>query len=219
MQHILIIEEQPESTRIGHDLEQAGYQTTIAQSGLNGLIQVREINPHLIILDLSISDFDAAEIARRIRKTTEIPIIVITTKNITDCRINLESVACDYITKPFTNDQIIEKVTYQLEYIQKSELICIGKLKIFPNKRIAQYNEQELYLSPTEFDILVILAQEAGKVYSRNEIEQALWSTHHYKVSNVVNVHIANIRAKLRDFEGYGIIRTVRGVGYSLRLP
>ena len=92
-------------------------------------------------------------------------------------------------------------------------------MEIHPQKRLCSYNGQEVRLSPKEFDLLTFLARQPGRVYSRQEIEREVWNGELPSNSNVVDVHMANMRAKLRDLDGYGIIRTVRGIGYALKTP
>ena len=111
------------------------------------------------------------------------------------------------------------RVKVQLRHQQHGEVISIGPLEIHPQKRLCHYNGHEVRLSPKEFDLLTFLARQPGRVYSRQEIEREVWNGELPSNSNVVDVHMANMRAKLRDLDGYGIIRTVRGIGYALKTP
>nr|3Q9V_A Chain A, DNA-binding response regulator [Deinococcus radiodurans]3Q9V_B Chain B, DNA-binding response regulator [Deinococcus radiodurans] len=99
----------------------------------------------------------------------------------------------------------------------RSESLSMGDLTLDPQKRLVTYKGEELRLSPKEFDILALLIRQPGRVYSRQEIGQEIWQGRLPEGSNVVDVHMANLRAKLRDLDGYGLLRTVRGVGYALR--
>ena len=218
-QRILLIEDNPDITRVvEYELEQAGYRVLTAPDGISGLTSARENVPDLVILDLGLPDLDGAEIARRLRKTSPVPIIILTAMDALDRKVNLlEAGADDYMTKPFHPEELVARVKVQLRHQQHGEVIMIGALEIHPQKRLCHYNGHEVRLSPKEFDLLTFLARQPGRVYSRGEIEREVWNGELPSNSNVVDVHMANMRAKLRDLDGYGIIRTVRGIGYALK--
>ncbi len=218
---ILIIEDDQDIQRIVRlELEDAGFKVLVASDGVSGLTLARESNPDLVILDLGLPDLDGAEIARRLRKTSDTPIIVLTAMDAVATKVNLlESGADDYLTKPFHPEELVARVKVQLRKSRGGEAVVLGQLEITPDKRLVRYAEREVRLSPREFDLLSFLARQPGRVYSREEIERGVWGEDLPANSNVVDVHMANIRAKLRDVDGYGVIRTVRGIGYALKAP
>jgi two-component system, OmpR family, alkaline phosphatase synthesis response regulator PhoP len=218
---ILIIEDDQDIQRIVRlELEDAGFKVLVASDGVSGLTLARESNPDLVILDLGLPDLDGAEIARRLRKTSDTPIIVLTAMDAVSTKVNLlESGADDYLTKPFHPEELVARVKVQLRKSRGGEAVVLGQLEITPDKRLVRYAEREVRLSPREFDLLSFLARQPGRVYSREEIERGVWGEDLPANSNVVDVHMANIRAKLRDVDGYGVIRTVRGIGYALKAP
>jgi DNA-binding response OmpR family regulator len=220
-QVILIIEDDPDIQRIVRmELEDAGYRVLTAPDGVSGLTTAREANPDLVILDLGLPDLDGAEIARRLRKTSDTPIIVLTAMDAVSTKVNLlEGGADDYLTKPFHPEELSARVKVQLRKSRGGEAVVLGNLEINPEKRLVRYAEREVRLSPREFDLLSFLARQPGRVYSREEIERGVWGEDLPANSNVVDVHMANIRGKLRDVDGYGVIRTVRGIGYALKGP
>jgi two-component system alkaline phosphatase synthesis response regulator PhoP len=218
-QTILIIEDDPDITRVvRYELEEAGYRVLASADGVTGLTTARESNPDLVVLDLGLPDLDGAEIARRIRKTSDIPIIILTAMDAVDRKVSLlDAGADDYMTKPFHPEELLARVRVQLRHHQGGETVVLGDLEINAEKRICKYADKEVRLSPREFDLLTFLARQPGRVYTREEIERGVWGEDLPSNSNVVDVHMANIRAKLRDVDGYGVIRTVRGIGYALK--
>ena len=218
---ILIIEDDPDIQRIVRlELEEAGFKVLVASDGVSGLTMARESTPDLVILDLGLPDLDGAEIARRLRKTSDTPIIVLTAMDAVSTKVNLlEGGADDYLTKPFHPEELVARVKVQLRKSRGGEAVVLGLLEITPDKRLVRYADREVRLSPREFDLLGFLARQPGRVYSREEIERGVWGEDLPANSNVVDVHMANIRAKLRDVDGYGVIRTVRGIGYALKAP
>jgi len=221
VQHsILVIEDNPDIQRVVTDaLEQDGYTVITADNGTNGLISAREHNPDLVILDLGLPDFKGDEVARRLRKTSDVPILVLTAMDAVDRKLALfQAGANDYLTKPFNHEELLARVHVQFRKNQPGDVIQLGDLAIYPNRRLATWRHQELPLSPREFDILLTLAKEPGRVLSRAELQKRVWGDKLDSRSNVVDVHFANLRSKLRQVDAYGIIRTVRGVGYGLKI-
>ena len=218
-QTVLIIEDDADISRVvQYELERAGYRVLAAPDGVTGLTTARESNPDLVVLDLGLPDLDGAEIARRIRKTSDIPIIILTAMDAVDRKVSLlDAGADDYLTKPFHPEELLARIRVQLRHHQGGETVVLGDLEINAEKRICKYAEREVRLSPREFDLLSFLARQPGRVYTREEIERGVWGEDLPSNSNVVDVHMANIRAKLRDVDGYGVIRTVRGIGYALK--
>ena len=216
---ILIIEDDPDITCVIQDaLDMAGFTTYTADSGITGLTRARELQPDLVILDLGLPDFNGAEVARRLRKTSSVPIIVLTALDAVDCKIDLlEAGADDYITKPFHPEELVARVKVQLRHGQHGDVLSIDQLQVHVQKRLATYAGHELRLSPKEFDVLTLLARQPGRVFSREEMRRDVWGDSIPTDSNVIDVHMANLRGKLRECGAYGVIRTVRGIGYALR--
>ena len=217
--HILIVEDDLDISRLLRlELEEAGYDVTHCDNGMRGLSAVREGSPDLVVLDLGLPDMDGAEIARRVRKTTETPIIILTAKDDVATKVDmLNSGADDYLAKPFHADELLARINVQLRRRTLGAVQRVGDMTIDASRRQVFWDESEVRLSPREFDLLTYLCNQPGRVYSRGEIEKNVWGEDLPPSSNVVDVHIANIRGKLRDAGGYGMIRTVRGIGYAIK--
>jgi two-component system, OmpR family, alkaline phosphatase synthesis response regulator PhoP len=217
--HVLIVEDDLDISRLLRlELEDEGFAVTHCDTGIRGLSAIREENPDLVVLDLGLPDMDGAEIARRVRKTTETPIIILTAKDDVSTKVDmLNSGADDYLAKPFHTDELLARINVQLRRRTLGSVQKLGAMTIDPARRQVYWDETEVKLSPREFDLLVYLCNQPGRVYSREEIEKNVWGEDLPPSSNVVDVHIANIRSKLRDAGGYGMIRTVRGIGYAIK--
>lgn len=219
VKHILIVEDDLDISRLLRlELEDAGFQVTHCDTGMRGLAAIREESPDLVVLDLGLPDMDGSEIARRVRSTTETPIVILTAKDDVSTKVDmLNSGADDYLAKPFHTDELIARINVQLRRRTLGSVQKIGAMTIDPARRQIFWDESEVKLSPREFDLLTYLCAQPGRVYSREEIEKTVWGEDLPPSSNVVDVHIANIRGKLRDAGGYGMIRTVRGIGYAVK--
>lgn len=217
--HILIVEDDHDINRfLTLELEDAGFQVSSYDTGMLGLTAVREDSPDLVVLDLGLPDLNGAEIARRIRHTDDTPIIILTAADDVGTKVEmLNAGADDYLAKPFHSDELIARINVQLRKRNGAMVRKVGDMSLDATRRQAFWAEEEVRLSPREFDLLLHLCSQPGRVYSRQEIEANVWGEELPPSSNVVDVHIANIRGKLRDAGGYGVIRTVRGVGYAIK--
>ncbi len=217
--HVLIVEDDVDISRLLRlELEDAGYRVSCFDSGMRGLAAIREERPDLVILDLGLPDLSGAEIARRVRRTDPTPIIILTAADDVETKVTLLNAgADDYLAKPFHVEELLARVGVQLRKHGGDASTRIGELSIDAVRRQVFWAEDEVRLSPREFELLQYLASQPGRVYSRREIEQSVWGGDLPPTSNVVDVHVANIRGKLREAGGYGVIRTVRGVGYAIK--
>ena len=216
---ILIVEDDLDILRLlTRELEDAGFEVMAFDSGIRGLSAVRESEPDLVILDLGLPDLTGQEIARRVRHTGDTPIIILTAADEVGTKVEmLNAGADDYLAKPFHVQELLARVNVQLRKRTLGAAQKIGEMTIDPVRRQVLWAEDEVKLSPREYELLAYLAGQPGRVYSRKEIETNVWGEDLPPSSNVVDVHIANIRSKLREAGGFGVIRTVRGVGYALK--
>ncbi|SMB81235.1 response regulator transcription factor [Deinococcus hopiensis] len=219
--HILVIEDNSDvASIVQYELEGAGCAVVTAPDGITGLTWAREQPPHLVILDLGLPDVDGAEITQRLRKTSRVPIIILTAIDAIDSKVGLLAAgADDYLTKPFHPEELVACVKAQLSEQGATATVSLGALEIHTQKRQVTYGGREIELSRQEYALLLLLCRQPGRVYSRAEINQHIWNGTLQRSSNVVDVHMGNLRNKFREFGGHNVLRSVRGVGYALRPP
>jgi two-component system copper resistance phosphate regulon response regulator CusR len=215
--HLLIIEDDPDIARLlKHDLDDAGYEVSVASSVMQGLTLTRELSPDLILLDLGLPDGDGRQVLKRIRLGNSVPIIVLTARDQVGEKVELlELGADDYLVKPFVLAELLARIAVQFRK-DLGEVLSVGELELHPEKRRATFKGQELTLSPKEFELLALLMRQPGRVYTRAELNKEIWNGKLTPNTNVVDVHFANMRSKFRKVELFGLLRTVRGYGYAL---
>ena len=213
---------------IKFSLEQDGMEVTAAYDGEEALQHVKEGNFDLVVLDVMLPKMDGLEVCQQVREFSQIPIIMVTAKGEDmDKIMGLEYGADDYITKPFNPLELTARVKSQLRrytelnpsnsFFENSDEICCHGLIINQSTHKVLLEEEEIKLTPLEFDILYLLASNAGKVFSTSEIFQRVWHERVYEANNTVMVHIRRLRSKIHDEDRTNkIITTVWGVGYKI---
>lgn len=224
---ILVIEDD-ESIRdiLSYSFKKEGYTVKEASNGEEGLKLVSEESIDLIILDLMLPDISGFDICRKISLEYKIPIIMLTAKNdIVDKILGLELGADDYITKPFDIREVIARVKASLRRIEqlkqmndqeKSIIKLKNNITIFKERHEVFKNNEMIKLKPKEYDLLLILAQNRKKVFSRDELLERIWGFDFQGDSRTVDVHVQRLRKKLDEFKDTSIIETVFGVGYKM---
>lgn len=216
---VVVIEDDVDIARLLQlELSDAGYEVHPFATAIRGLTAVRELVPDLVVLDLGLPDFDGSEIAGRIRRTSPIPILVLTARDDVASKVSLFELGVDdYLVKPFHPAELLARVAALLRRHQLGAPTDIGELRLDPIRRQVWWAGSEVRLSPREFALLAMFAAQPGRVFGRVEIERVVWADELSPTSNAVDVHVGNLRTKLREAGGFGVIRTVRGVGYALR--
>ncbi|WP_061309686.1 response regulator transcription factor [Clostridium botulinum] len=200
-------------------LENEGYTVIQATSGIEALKKQSEFNPNLLILDLMLPDISGENVCERIRKESEVPIIMLTAKSSEDSILNGYSIGSDdYITKPFSPKQLVAKVNAVLKRVKGNQcenLIFNNELIIdIVNKKV-EYNNKEIILTASEYKILSILARNPNKIFSREELMDYISRDNICIYDRIIDTHIKNIRAKLdQDSKNPTYIKTIRGMGY-----
>lgn len=202
--------------------EKEGWIVTAAYDGLQGLQAVKIQQPDIVILDLMLPGIDGWEVCKRLRKDSEVPIIMLTARDEeTDRLIGLELGADDYVSKPFSPREILARAKAVLRRTQRevvqSEPVKIGELKIDVENHEVRLAGQILDLTPTEFKILHLLAQKPGRPFTRLQIVEDSQGEAFEGYERTIDVHIKNLRRKLGDDgKEATYIQTVYGVGYKM---
>lgn len=234
MKKILVVDdEKPISDIIKFNLKKEGYDVYTAYDGKEALQKVEEVNPDLILLDLMLPKIDGLEVAREVRKTHNMPIIMVTAKDAEiDKVLGLEMGADDYVTKPFSNRELVARVKANLRRQSatmaeaqaaeesKNNDIAIGDLVIHPDAYVVSKRGEKIELTHREFELLYYLAKHIGQVMTREHLLQTVWGYDYFGDVRTVDVTVRRLREKIEDNPSRPIwLVTRRGVGYYLRNP
>jgi two-component system KDP operon response regulator KdpE len=204
MQKILIVDDEPQITRVlRRSLSAHRYEVRTAADGESALETVRDFAPDLIITDLSMPEMNGIELCREIRKKSEIPIIVLSVKGEEKTKVEaLDAGADDYITKPFGIDELLARVRAALRRAplkseQQAENLSEGDFQVnFPARQVF-VRGSEIHLTPKEFDLLVYLFQNRGKVMTHRNLLAAVWGGNYTEQPEYLRVFIGNLRKKI----------------------
>ena len=215
---ILIIEDEKAIQNIIKAfLEDAGYTTVLADDGLEGIEQFHKCSPDLVLLDLMLPKIDGFAVCELIRKESHIPVIMLTARDDDDSQIKgFDALADDYITKPFTMHLVmrrIEAVLRRTEQGNQTEntIIHYKDISLDIDSFTVLANGENISLTTREFEILKLLLENQGRVFTRDNLLNTIWGYDYFGDAKIVNTHIKNIRRKL----GVDYIDTIRGVGYK----
>jgi len=221
---ILVVDDEPSIVElIRVNLEDGGYEVGIAADGDEALERFSQEAWDLVILDLMLPGVDGIEVCRRIRKESQVPIIMLTAKaDEIDRVLGLEMGADDYVTKPFSPRELLARVRAVLRRVPDTvvtgELIQYGRLRLNLEKRTVEIDGERVQLTPREFDLLHLLARYPGRIFQRDYLLEQLWEYEYTGGSRTVDVHIRRLRQKLEHHPQYAeAIETVHGIGYRLR--
>lgn len=229
---VLIVDDEPSIVKlVQYNLEKNGYQTVVATDGKQALEKIKQDQPDLLILDLMLPKVDGLEVCRQVRNNNRhLPILMLTAKTEElDKVLGLELGADDYITKPFSPRELVARVKAvfrRMEAIRaegeskESPLLSIGELTIDTEGYEVRRENETVDLTPKEFELLVYLARNKGRVLSRDQLLNAVWDYDYIGDSRIVDVHVSHLRDKLeQDTRKPVYIRTVRGIGYKFEGP
>ncbi len=221
MKKILVVDDEPKIIQLTQDyLENAGFSVMSAGDGERALTVIQVEKPDLVVLDLGLPDMDGLDVCRLIRKTSNLPIIMLTARDEeTDKLVGLELGADDYITKPFSPKELVARVRSVLrrsELAQEErEVIRVGDVTLdLPRMRVTVGGD-EIDLTATEFQLLQALASQPGRIFTRSQLLNAVHGVAIESYERAIDAHIKNIRRKLEPVPREPrYIQTVYGVGY-----
>jgi two-component system phosphate regulon response regulator PhoB len=220
---VVIEDESALSTMLKYNLEHEGYRVATASGGEEALILVGEEKPDLILLDWMLPQISGIEICRRLRarpETANIPIIMLTARGEEADRIRgLDIGADDYITKPFAMIELLARIRAVLRRVRPAlaaDNVQFGDIHVDRAAHRVRRGNRDVHLGPTEFRLLEHLMQSPGRVFSREQLLDAVWGSDVYVETRTVDVHIGRLRKALNENGENDPIRTVRSAGYSL---
>jgi DNA-binding response OmpR family regulator len=215
---IVVVDDEPNiADLVDLYLAREGFRVLKTETGEGGLQAVRDHRPRLVVLDVGLPDVDGLEVCKRLRATSQIPVIFLTARDSeVDRVVGLELGGDDYLTKPFSPAELVARVKAVLRRVDGGpapEVMQIGEVAIDAGRREVRVAGEPVEFTTKEFDLLRYLAERPGLALSRQQILDGVWGYDWYGDARTVDVHIAQVRKKLGDAVQ---IKTVRGVGYRL---
>lgn len=225
MNKILVVEDDEDINRILKKyLEKAGYQVLSAYSGTEAKLLLSMEQFDLILLDLMIPGISGENLIKEIRVNGNTPILVISAKSTLEDKVQtLKTGADDYMTKPFEREEVIARVEAILRRSRsvlinnnENQIFTFKNLSLNPGSREVYVKGNQITLTAYEFDILLILLKNVERVYTKEQLYQEIWQNGYYGEDNTINVHISNIRKKIKEQDDDSYIKTVWGVGFKI---
>ena len=221
---IVAEDEAPLSDILTYNLEKEGYKVAAAFDGEEALLMIEERQPDLLLLDWMLPKVAGIEVCRRLRAqpdTRNMPIIMLTAKTEETDRIRgLDTGADDYVTKPFSTVELMARIRAVMRRIRPAladDILECGDIRVDRNAHTVSRRGIEIHLGPTEFRLLDYLMQHPGRVFSREQLLDAVWGSDVYVETRTVDVHVGRLRKALNQTGGVDMIRTVRAAGYAIR--
>jgi DNA-binding response OmpR family regulator len=214
----VIEDEQAIADAVAARLRAEGFAVEVAHDGPAGIALCERLLPDLVILDLLLPGIDGLEVCRRIQRTRPVPVLMLTALDAeTDMLVGLGVGADDYMTKPFSPRELVARIRALLRRVERrpappGDVVLLGELEIDPAARLVRAGGEVVHLTPTEFDLLALLAARPGVVFSREQLLAEVWGWRDGSGQRTVDSHVRGLRRKL----GNDLVRTVHGVGYAL---
>ena len=219
MKKILIVEDDTSiSNELKDLLDNAGYNGVVLKDFANSFEEIKKENPDLILLDINIPKLNGQMLLQKIRKDSNVPVIMVTSKNTeTDEVLSMSYGADDYITKPYNPTILLLRINAIFKRMEnKNDILTYNELEIDPKKGIIKNNKEEFTLTKNEMIIFTFLLVNRGNIVTRDDLMTDLWNNNSYINDNALNVNISRLRTKLRDFGYEDAIETRKGQGYIL---
>ena len=220
MKKILIVEDDTSiSEELKNLLDNAGFNGVILKDFENSFEEIKQENPDLILLDINIPKLNGEMLLQKIRKESNVPIIMVTSKNTeADEVLSMSFGADDYITKPYNPTILLLRINAIFKRMEnKSDILTYNELEIDPKKGIIKNEKEEIILTKNEMIIFTFLLANKGNIVTRDELMTDLWNNDSYINDNALNVNISRLRTKLKDFGYEDAIETRKGQGYILK--
>jgi len=226
---ILVVEDEESiSQPFAEALRRAGFEAVVTGTAAGAIELAASEEPDLVMLDLALPDGDGRDVCRELRRTSDVPIVMLTARGTEmDKIVGLELGADDYVVKPFSAAEVISRIRAVLRRSAPrngdggtAKPVHVGELELDPAARIARFRDEELELSRKEFDLLAMLMRNAGRVVTREDLMSEVWDTNWFGSTKTLDVHIGWLRRKLDDDStDPTYIETVRGVGFRFAAP
>lgn len=218
---ILVIEDEPKAAEyLRQGLSESGYAVEVSANGMDGLHTASHGDHDLVILDVMLPGIDGFAVLSALRTARQMPVLILTARDRVDDKVRgFDLGADDYLVKPFQFPELLARVRTLLkrnQVIPADPVVRVADLEIDPVRHRATREGRRIDLSAKEFALLSLLAQKTGQVLSRTQIASLVWDIHFDSDTNVVEVAIRRLRAKIDDPFTDKLIHTVRGVGYVL---
>jgi two-component system, OmpR family, copper resistance phosphate regulon response regulator CusR len=218
---ILVVEDEVRAAEyLRQGLSEAGYTVEVAHSGTDGLHAAANGDHDLVVLDVMLPGIDGFAVLSALRTSRQVPVLMLTARDRVDDKVRgFDLGADDYLVKPFQFPELLARVRALMkrnQAVPADPTLRVGDLEIDPVRHRATRSGQRIDLSAKEFALLSLLAQRAGQVLSRTQIASLVWDIHFDSETNVVEVAVRRLRAKIDDPFEHKLIHTVRGVGYVL---
>jgi len=204
-------------------LDAHGYEVHEAATGEDAILKAINIRPDLIVLDIGLPGIDGIEVTRHIREWTQTPIVILSVQNQDTDKIEaLDAGADDYVTKPFSVGELTARLRVAMRHARREEpeLVFVSdKLRVDLTARVVTYNGEEIQLTPTEYDLLTVMIQSAGRVLTHHQLLKEVRGAGFQAETHLLRVHMSNLRRKIEaDPSNPQIILTEPGVGYRLKI-
>jgi two-component system response regulator RegX3 len=226
---VLLVEDEESITDpLQEALAREGFDASVARTAAEALARTRELEPDVVLLDVMLPDGSGFDVCRELRRESRVPIIMVTARGEeADRVVGLELGADDYVTKPFSAREVAARIRAVLRRAEEQpgaapveDVLQVGELRVEPARRTATLSGAELELSRKEFDVLALLAGEAGRVVTRERLLEDVWDTSWFGSTKTLDVHVSALRRKLGDDPSAPrYLHTVRGVGFRLQAP
>jgi len=223
---VLIIDDEPAIARaLKPSLEGHGFKVATAVTGAAGLAQIEQFEPDVVLLDLGLPDVDGVDLAGRLREQTSVPIIVLSVRDAEQDKIAaLDNGADDYLTKPFGMGELLARIRVALRHAQDGsatapdEVITVGAISLDAARHRVTVTGEEVHLSPTEFNLLQVLMQHAGKPVTHRTLLHKVWGPEYAADTQLLRVYIGQLRARIEERpERPAYVITEPGIGYRFR--